>query len=90
VLNGMRVGFGSTNVFAQLEATRAGAGVGLLHAFMGERDPLLVPVLPAEVEFRLNFSMAVRRDSAAVEAVALVREALLREVDERADELLPA
>ncbi|MBC7591372.1 MAG: LysR family transcriptional regulator, partial [Salinibacterium sp.] len=30
VLSGMRVGFGSTNVFAQLEATRQGAGIGLL------------------------------------------------------------
>lgn len=90
VLDGMRVGFGSTNVFAQLEATRAGAGIGLLHAFMGEGDAGLAPVLPAEVDFRLHFSLAVRRDSAAVEAVALVREAIFREVRERAAELLPA
>lgn len=88
VLNGMRVGFGSTNVFAQLEATRAGAGVGLLHAFMGERDPGLVPVLPEEVEFRLQFSIATRRESANVEAVALVEKAIRSEVEERAAELL--
>lgn len=89
VLNGMRVGFGSTNVFAQLEATRAGAGVGLLHAFMGERDPGLARVLPKQVDFRLQFSLAVRRDSAGVEAVALVREAIRSEVSVRADELVP-
>ncbi|MBU1587326.1 MAG: LysR family transcriptional regulator [Actinobacteria bacterium] len=88
VLNGMRVGFGSTNVFAQLEATRAGAGVGLLHAFMGERDPGLVPVLPKDVEFRLQFSIATRRESANVEAVALVEKAIRSEVEERAAELL--
>lgn len=88
VLNGMRVGFGSTNVFAQLEATRAGAGIGLLHAFMGERDPGLVPVLPGEVEFRLQFSIATRRDSANVEAVALVEKAIRAELDDRAAELL--
>lgn len=88
VLNGMRVGFGSTNVFAQLEATRAGAGVGLLHAFMGERDPGLVPVLPKDVEFRLQFSIATRRESANVEAVALVEKAIRTEVEERAAELL--
>jgi len=87
VLSGMRVGFGSTNVFAQLEATRAGAGVGLLHAFMGERDPGLVPVLPKVVDFRLQFSLAVRRDSAGVEAVTVVRDAIRREVRERAAEL---
>ena len=88
VLNGLRVGFGSTNVFAQLEATRAGAGLGLLHAFMGERDPGLVPVLPREVDFRLQFSLSVRRDSAAVEAVTVVRDAIRREVRERASELI--
>ena len=90
VLSGMPVGFGSTNVFAQLEATRAGAGIGLLHAFMGQGDPALVPVLPDEVDFRLQFSLAVRRESLAVDAVALVRDALLREVRERAGELVPA
>jgi len=89
VLSGMPVGFGSTNVFAQLEATRAGAGIGLLHAFMGQGDPVLVPVLPDEVDFRLQFSLAVRRESLAVDAVALVRDALLREVRERAGELVP-
>jgi len=88
VLNGMRVGFGSTNVFAQLEATRAGAGIGLLHAFMGERDPGLVPVLPDEVDFRLQFSIATRRDSASVDAVAVVEKAIRAEVAQRASELL--
>jgi DNA-binding transcriptional LysR family regulator len=89
VLNGMTVGFGSTNVFAQLEATRRGAGVGLLHAFMGERDPGLVAVLPREVDFRLQFSMSVRRDSLALESVAVVRDAIRDEVRQRADELVP-
>lgn len=90
VLNGMHVGFGSTNVFAQLEATRRGAGIGLLHAFMAERHPDLVPVLPREVDFRLQFSLSVRRDSMALEGVRIVTDALRREVVERADELLPA
>lgn len=89
VLNGMHVGFGSTNVFAQLEATRRGAGIGLLHAFMAEPDPALAPVLPAEVDFRLQFSLSVRRDSRELDAVRLVGEALRREVRERASELAP-
>ena len=89
VLNGMHVGFGSTNVFAQLEATRRGAGIGLLHAFMADRHPDLVPVLPRDVDFRLQFSLSVRRDSASLEGVRLVREALRREVAHRAAELLP-
>lgn len=89
VLSGMRVGFGSTNVFAQLEATRHGAGIGLLHAFMGEPDSALVPVLPSEVDFRLQFSLSARRDSLALESVGAVRAAIRREVRERADELIP-
>lgn len=89
VLNGMHVGFGSTNVFAQLEATRRGAGIGLLHAFMAEPDPGLVPVLPQLVDFRLQFSLSVRRDSLAVDAVRVVRDALRDEVASRASELLP-
>ena len=89
VLGGMHVRFGSTNAFAQLEATRRGAGVGLLHAFMADRDPDLVPVLPTEVDFRLMFSLSVRKDSLAVDAVRVVRDALLAEVQQRGDELVP-
>lgn len=88
-LEGMRLGFGSTNVFAQLEATRAGAGVGLLHAFMGEGAAGLEPVLPGAIDFRLPFMLSARPDSPAVDAVAIVREALRREVAERRGELLP-
>jgi DNA-binding transcriptional LysR family regulator len=89
-LEGMRLGFGSTNVFAQLEATRAGAGIGLLHAFMGEGAPGLEPVLPNEVDVRLPFMLSQRPDSPAVDAVAIARAALQREVAERRNELLPA
>lgn len=87
VLTGMTVGFGSTNVFAQLEATRQGAGIGLLHAFMGESDPDLEPVLPSEIDFRLQFSIAVRKESLEQAAVALVRDAITAETRERASEL---
>lgn len=89
-LEGMRLGFGSTNVFAQLEATRAGAGIGLLHAFMGEGAAGLEPVLPRAIDFRLPFMLSQRSDSPAVDAVAIVRDALRREVAERRDELLPS
>lgn len=88
-LGGMRVAFGSTNVAAQLEATRRGAGIGLLHAFGADRDPDLAPVLHDVVEFRRRFLLAMRRESADVAAVAVVRDALLDEVRGREAELLP-
>ncbi len=85
----MHVGFGSTNVFAQLMAVRAGAGVGLLHAFMAHSDPELVQVLPEEVDVRLDFSLSVRRSAPSTDAIALVSRALRDEVARRADELVP-
>ncbi len=90
VLGGMHVRFGSTNAFAQLEATRRGAGIGLLHAFMADRDHDLVPVLPDLIDFRVQFSLSVRRDALTVDAVRIVREALLAEVASRASELVPS
>jgi DNA-binding transcriptional LysR family regulator len=90
VLGSMRLSLGSTSVFAQLQATRSGAGIGLLHAFMAEGVADLVPVLADQVDFRLPFSLSMRPDSPAVEAVALVRDALRAEVAARRGELIPA
>jgi DNA-binding transcriptional LysR family regulator len=84
----MRVGFGSTNVFAQLDATRRGAGIGLLHAFMAEHVEELEPVLPGAVEFRLAFYLATRGAETAV--VAAARDAIRREAAARANELIPS
>ena len=88
LLGGMRVGFGSTSAVAQLEATRDGAGIGLLHAFVAEREPDLVAVLPKEVDFRLQFSMSIRQESRGLAAVAAVRQALIDEVSQRRGDLI--
>jgi DNA-binding transcriptional LysR family regulator len=90
LLGGMRVGFGSTSAVAQLEATKRGAGIGLLHAFVAEREPDLVPVLPREVDFRLQFAMSIRPESRGLAAVDAVRQALLDEVQSRRSELVPS
>lgn len=89
LLSGMRVGFGSTNVFAQLEATRHGAGIGLVHAFMANPDRDLAPVLPHLVDFRLQYALSTRAESLAVEPVMIVREAILRDAREHAADLIP-
>ncbi|NVO13996.1 MAG: LysR family transcriptional regulator [Rhodoplanes sp.] len=41
--------FESASVIGQLEAVRAGIGVGALHDFVGQADPALLRVLPATV-----------------------------------------
>ena len=89
LLAGMRVGFGSTNVFAQLEATKHGAGIGLVHAFMAHGEPELVPVLPRLVDFRLQYALSTRAESLAVEPVMIVREAILRDAREHSADLVP-
>ena len=79
----------TTSALAQVEATRRGAGIGLLHSFIAEGDPGLVPVLPAEVDFRLQFALSTRRESRGIAAVAAVREALIAQAHARRDELVP-
>ncbi|GGH38094.1 LysR family transcriptional regulator [Microbacterium album] len=96
--SGPRMGLGSTNVLAQVAATRAGAGIGLLPHFLAgdgtgagtpqEAGDELVPVLPREVRFDLEFSLSVRRESRDSDVVAVVRRELHREVAERRGELL--
>ncbi|MFE3499574.1 LysR family transcriptional regulator [Kitasatospora sp. NPDC059160] len=88
-LPGVTPAFSSTNVFAQVEATRLGAGIGVLPAFLAERAGLR-RLLAEEVDIRLPIVLAVRREAVTRPAVRAVRDALHREVAERADELLPA
>ncbi|MBD0689139.1 LysR family transcriptional regulator [Streptomyces sp. CBMA123] len=87
-LPGVTPAFSSTNVFAQLEATRLGAGIGVLPAFLAERAGLR-RLLAEEVDIRLPITLAVRREAVTRPAVRAVRDALHREVADRAAELLP-
>ncbi len=76
LLGGMAVGFGAASPIAQLDATRRGAGIGLLHAFLAEPDPDLVPVLPDAVQFELAFYWATRGTESPV--VVAARDAIAR------------
>ncbi|MFG2467004.1 LysR substrate-binding domain-containing protein [Streptomyces canus] len=87
-LPGMTPAFSSTNVFAQLEATQQGAGIGVLPAFLAQRTRLR-RLLADEIDIRLPITLAVRREAVTHPAVRVLWTALRREVAERADELLP-
>jgi DNA-binding transcriptional LysR family regulator len=87
-LPGMVAGFASTSVFPQLEAVRAGVGIGLLPAFLAERAGLR-RLLAGDIDVRLPFTLAVRRDAVGHPAVLAVRAALQQEVTDRRTELLP-
>ncbi|MBT9608177.1 MAG: LysR family transcriptional regulator [Microbacterium sp.] len=72
----MRDGVTSTNVFVHVEATRAGAGIGMLPCFAADRHPDLVRLLPSLVAERLPYWMIVRADSLRIPAVTALAEAL--------------
>ncbi|MBW8911502.1 MAG: LysR family transcriptional regulator, partial [Sphingomonas sp.] len=51
----------------------SGAGIGVLPAFIGDRDPSLTPLLPDLVEIRRSFWLVTHSDLrrlARIEAVA--------------------
>jgi DNA-binding transcriptional LysR family regulator len=88
-LPGVTARFTSTNIFAQLEATAAGAGIGVLPRFMALRSPALRELTDIGLHIRLAFTLAARRDGVSRPVAQAVRRALLGEVRSREDELLP-
>ncbi len=63
----------SSNLIAQMMATRAGAGVCVLPCFMGDLQQDLVPILPQEVSLTRTFYLITHtdmRDLARVRAAA--------------------
>ena len=80
-------GLSSTNVFVHVEATRAGAGIGLLPCFVADRHDDLVRLLPDQFDERLPYWMVVRDESLRIPAVAAVAEALRAETAAAAEML---
>ncbi|MDO4723347.1 MAG: LysR family transcriptional regulator [Comamonadaceae bacterium] len=65
-------GLRSTSVLAQYQAVRAGAGLAILPAFIGDRDPALLQLLPQQAQFQRTFWMSMPaeiRHLARVQAV---------------------
>ena len=82
------VRFSSTNIFAQLEATRRGVGIALLPKFMAITAPGIRPIAAAVPRPRVPVILASRREASTRREVRAVREALLQEVHHRQDELI--
>ncbi|MGR0320066.1 LysR family transcriptional regulator [Agromyces sp. ZXT2-3] len=74
---GMVDAVASTNVYVHVAATRAGAGYGLLPAFLADAHDDLVRLLPDEVEERLPYWLVCRpealRQPTAVAFIAALR-----------------
>lgn len=83
-----RVAFSSPSIFAQLAAVQAGAGVGLIAKFMARTMSDLRPIAADLTPPRVPVSMAIREEAVRRPAIAVVREALHREVRSRRTELV--
>ena len=88
LLPGMRDAVTSTNVFVHVEATRAGAGLGLLPCFMADRHPDLVRMLRGEVHQRLPYWAVVHPESWRRPAVAAVVDGLRQQMSTQRAALL--
>lgn len=64
-----------SSAVGQTEAVRAGAGIGILHAFMANRDPGLVAVLPEQVLTR-SYWTVMHEDLRSLRRVSLVADFL--------------
>ncbi|MFE3002938.1 LysR family transcriptional regulator [Nocardia sp. NPDC059246] len=84
----MRESVTSTNVFVHVEATRAGAGLGLLPCFMADRHPDLIRVLPDLVAIRLTYWLVARPETLRRPEVAVLADALHARVRSQRDILL--
>lgn len=72
----MRAGIASTNVYAHLTATLAGAGLGLLPRFIAEGQPGIVPVGTDFFVHNASYWVVVRESSLRNPAVAVAYQAL--------------
>lgn len=80
--------FQATSLFAQFEAVRHDAGIGLLPSFMVNGQHAFVPVLPTEFERKLSFWAAARPESLRSPTVQAVLRAIVSEVGRRQNELM--
>lgn len=72
----------STNVYVHVDATRGGAGFGLLPAFLADRHEDLVRLFPDEVTERLPYWLVARPEALRQPAVAEFVRALRRRMAE--------
>lgn len=72
-----RRGINSTSVFAHVEATAAGAGIGILPTFLAEGRAGLIRLLPAEFDHPASY-YAVAREEALRNPVVMAAFAALR------------
>jgi DNA-binding transcriptional LysR family regulator len=85
---GMIDAVSSTNVYVHVDATRAGAGFGLLPAFLADRHDDLVRLFPDRIEERLPYWLVCRPEALRQPTAVAFIAALRARMAEAADALL--
>ncbi|MFW0153950.1 LysR family transcriptional regulator [Mycobacterium sp. smrl_JER01] len=81
--------FRTTNLFAQLEATAAGVGLGLLPCFAAQHDSRLLPVLHDEVRPRRSFWMVMPSRLLNAELITTFAGHLFQTVQRQSQRFIP-
>jgi DNA-binding transcriptional LysR family regulator len=84
---GGKVAFRASTLAMQIEAVRAGAGVGVLPCYIADGDPLLERVTPPLPELEAEHWVIVHRDLRRAACVRAVIDWVHRLFEERRDEL---
>lgn len=82
------VQIGCTSIFAQLEATKAGAGIGILPTFLAATEPCLDPILRKETAMPMKYYASLAPRVLRRPAAAETMRQLQIEVHRRRHELL--
>jgi DNA-binding transcriptional LysR family regulator len=85
----LKPNFASTNLIAQLNATRAGAGICVLPYFITAGMSDLVPVLPAEVRIVRTFWLITHADLAPMQRIRVTSDFIAEEVQKARSLFLP-
>lgn len=85
----LRVRTASSSIGAQLELTRAGAGICVLPHFMATNADGLEPVLPQTVNLTRTFWISVHRELQETRRIRVIRDWLLQTAAVRAQDLSP-
>lgn len=79
----------SSNLIAQYQATRAGAGLCVLPCFLAEEDPALIRVLPKDVRLFRTFWMIVHSDLHDLARIKVIGNFIAQQIEEAKNRFLP-
>jgi DNA-binding transcriptional LysR family regulator len=82
ILPGMRAGYQSSSIQAQLQATLAGFGIGILPFFIASRHADLVPILPRALHLERDYWMSFHEDLAAAPRIRVLADFIRRQAGE--------